>query len=62
MKGWLCLIPVTLTIGGYRTTLPADTLALLAVYRTKAAAQKEHGKSAVLMRVFIPKALPGKGV
>jgi hypothetical protein len=61
MKGWLCLIPVVLTVGGYHASLPPDTLALLAVYRTKKDAQKEHGENAVLVRVFIPKAQPKSG-
>ena len=54
MKGWLCLNLVQLTVQGYPAPLPADMLAVLAVYRTKKAARKACGQDAVLVEVFIP--------
>ena len=58
-KGWLCMNPVQLDAVVAGTTLPAvmltgDVLRLLAIYKTKTAAWKVHGRKAQLLEVLVP--------
>ena len=52
-KGWLCMTPVQMEVGGFRTTLPVNCLAMLAVYKTKKAAREVAGPKAVLVAVEV---------
>ena len=54
MKAWLCMNPVDSVVFGCTCALPKDTVAMLAVYRTKGAARKVCGQDAVLVEVMIP--------
>jgi hypothetical protein len=52
--GWLCMVPEKMTVFGQPVSWPDDVLAMCAVYRTKAAARKIHGRHAPLEEVRVP--------